>query len=547
MLVYPQFGRTYWGLQYSLPLTGKKALMPPLGLLTVAALSPPELEFRLVDLNCGPLSEVDLDWAEMVCFSAMISQKTALFEAAARCKVAGKLVVFGGPYPTACPEECMPYCDVLVLNEAEITWPMFLEDLARGTYQNEYATTQKPDVTQTPVPRFDLLDLERYACIPVQFSRGCPFQCEFCDIIVMFGRTPRTKTPGQLLAELDAVYETGYRGTVFIVDDNFIGNRKAAKKLLPEIRAWNEAHQHPFVYTTEASVDLAQEDTLLRLMTEAHFSAVFLGIETPSMESLQETRKFQNLRTSLADSVRKVQCAGLVVQGGFIIGFDNDGEDIFDRQIEFIRQTAIPQAMVGLLAALPGTPLHERLQKAGRLVEQDRYGKGEDWCGDTNVVTGIPRKKLLEGYRRVLETIYSPREYFERCLETLGRLPGPVPQIGTIHRPRQSLWGKLKPVFHLLRQLPREYRRESMRFLWAVLRRCPDRLAPAVIDVFSGLHFYRFTFEHVAPQLEERVQQLSPEFSEDVCDFAPHAVATQGDARLASSELLTSMGPAPRL
>jgi radical SAM superfamily enzyme YgiQ (UPF0313 family) len=519
LLVYPEFGRTYWGMQYALPIVRKKATMPPLGLLTVAALSPPELEFRLNDLNCGPLSESDLEWAEMVCFSAMLPQKEALFRTARRCRDAGKLVVFGGPYPTACPEECEPHCDVQVLNEAEITWPLFLDDLAKGTHQKVYTTTEKPDITRTPIPRFDLVTIDDYASVPIQFSRGCPFQCEFCDIIVMFGRTPRTKTPAQVLAELDAVYRTGYRGAIFIVDDNFIGNRKAAKGLLPEIRAWNEARRNPFIYGTEASVDLAQDDTLLELLREAHFTEIFLGIETPSMESLNETRKFQNLRSSLSESVERIRAAGLMIQAGFIIGFDNDGEDIFDRQIEFIRQTSIPFAMVGLLGALPGTPLYERLQKAGRLVRQDRYEKGEDQCGDTNVVTLLPRRTLLEGYRRVLETVYSPREYFERCLSSLSRLPRPPAQIDAIHQPL-SVFRALTLIARVLWNLPRGYRRESWRFIWATLRRFPDKFPAALANVLVGVHFYRFTFEHVGPRLDERLRRLSNPPAGDVPDFA---------------------------
>src|SRR5438094_5922362 len=224
LMIYPEFPKTYWGMQYTLPLAGKKSSMPPLGLLTIAALTPAGYEFRVVDLNCEPLTDCDLEWADMVCFSAMLPQKTSLFETAPRCKAAGKLVVFGGPFPTACPEECRPYADVLVLNEGEITWPAFLADLAHGTYKSLYTSEEKPDVTQTPLPRFALVNLHDYTAVPLQFSRGCPFQCEFCDIIVMFGRRPRTKTPQQMTAELEAVYNTGYRGMIFIVDDNFIGN-----------------------------------------------------------------------------------------------------------------------------------------------------------------------------------------------------------------------------------------------------------------------------------------------------------------------------------
>src|SRR5262245_7660295 len=286
LMVYPEFPVTYWGMQHSLPLIGKKAPMPPLGLITIAAMTPPAYECRVVDLNCGPLGESDLEWADMVCFSAMLPQRRSLFATATRCRNAGKLVVFGGPFPTACPDECAPYCDVLVLNEGEITWPMFLEDLRHGTYRPLYTSEEKPDLTKTPVPRFDLLKIEDYGSIPIQFSRGCPFLCEFCDIIVMFGRKPRTKTPEQFCNELDALYRTGYGGNVFIVDDNFIGNKREVKRLLPHLKAWNQAHGTPFIYGTEASINLADDPTLLREMVNAAFTAVFIGIETPSVEGL---------------------------------------------------------------------------------------------------------------------------------------------------------------------------------------------------------------------------------------------------------------------
>ncbi|HYY15786.1 MAG TPA: radical SAM protein, partial [Gammaproteobacteria bacterium] len=313
-----------------------------------------------------------------------------------------------------------------------MTWPLFLEDLAQGTYRSIYTSEEKPDVTTTPIPRFDLLNIEDYAIIPIQFSRGCPFQCEFCDIIVMFGRRPRTKTPQQLCAELQAVYDTGYRGMVFIVDDNFIGNKREAKRLLPELKAWNEAHGKPFMYGTEASVNLADDAALMQQMVDGNFRWVFVGIETPSMESLNETMKYQNTKRSLLASVKVIQNAGLLVYGGFIIGFDNDTEDIFDRQIEFITQAAIPNAMVGLLVALPGTPLYKRMQETGRLKPDDYEGTS-DQCGYTNIVTLLPARTLLEGYRKVIATIYTPHEYFRRSVEAFSRLPHPDSLLARIH------------------------------------------------------------------------------------------------------------------
>jgi radical SAM superfamily enzyme YgiQ (UPF0313 family) len=533
LLVYPEFPKTYWGMQYSLPLIGKKALMPPLGLLTIAALTPPGYELRLVDLNCAPLTDDDLAWADMVCFSAMLPQKKSLFETASWCQRLGKLVVFGGPFPTACAEECQRYCDVQVLNEGEVTWPLFLADLAQGTYRSLYTSDEKPDMTTTPIPRFDLLHTEDYAIIPLQFSRGCPFQCEFCDIIVMFGRRPRTKTPQQLCVELQAVYDTGYRGVVFIVDDNFIGNKREAKRLLPELQAWNEAHGQPFIYGTEASINLAEDAALMQQMVDCQFRWVFVGIETPSLESLTETMKYQNTKRSLLESVKMIQNAGLLVYGGFIIGFDHDTEDIFDRQIEFITQAAIPNAMVGLLVALPGTPLYKRMQETGRL-KPDEYEGTSDQCGYTNMVTRLPARQLLEGYRKVIETIYTPHEYFRRSLDALSRLPHPDSRLARIHRvlslqrangllilrhlrakkatkERAGLLRKLTSLYSFFKGLSAEYKRESVKFMWSVLKHCPDQFPRAAPCIFMGIHYSKFSFEHVLPELENTLAQLPEE------------------------------------
>jgi radical SAM superfamily enzyme YgiQ (UPF0313 family) len=496
-------------------------------------MTPPEYDFRLVDLNCAPLTTDDLEWADIVCFSAMLPQKKSLFESAARCKRAGKLVVFGGPFPTACSEECQSHCDVQVLNEGEVTWPLFLEDLAQGTYKTLYTSEEKPDVTHTPIPRFDLLTIDDYAIIPLQFSRGCPFQCEFCDIIVMFGRRPRTKTPQQLCAELQAVYDTGYRGVVFIVDDNFIGNKKEAKRLLLELKAWNEAHGNPFMYGTEASVNLADDAALMQQMVDGNFKWVFLGIETPSMESLKETLKYQNMKRSLLDSVKAIQHAGLLVYGGFIIGFDNDTEDIFNRQIEFITQAAIPNAMVGLLVALPGTPLYKRLQETGRL-KPDEYAGTSDQCGYTNIVTILPSRKLLEGYRKVIETIYSPHEYFSRSVEAFSRLPHPDSLLARIQnvlylqrlnasfvlrnirarrmkKERLGLLRKLIFLYRFFKGLSADYKRESVKFMWSVLKHCPDQFPRVIPFILMGVHYSKFSFEHVLPGLDKTLAELQEE------------------------------------
>jgi radical SAM superfamily enzyme YgiQ (UPF0313 family) len=503
---------------------GKKALMPPLGLITIAALTPPQYNVRLVDLNCESLRQEDLAWADLVCLSAMLPQRSSLFETAEQCKAAGKLVVFGGPFPTACPDECALYADVLVLNEGEMTWREFLSDFETGIYNSKYTNTEKPELTKTPVPRFDLLKISDYTVIPLQFSRGCPYRCEFCDIIVMFGRKPRTKTAQQMLAELQAVYEAGYRGAIFIVDDNFIGNRKEAAKFLDALVKWNADHGNPFIYGTEASVNLADEPDLLRLMVMANFTQVFLGIETPELESLKETLKFQNMKGPLTSKVETIQRAGLQVFGGFIIGFDHDQDNIFDRQIKFITDAAIPQAMIGPLVALPGTPLYDRMRREGRLVENTGLDEERTVAsGYSNILTKIPANQLIRGQCTILETIYTPAAYFGRALETFSRLPHPS---GIFRRFRRfaELFLMLSKIFtsqifrskfsfaqmvtqyRSLSKIPFTYYTAYSKFAWNVLRRCPDQLPWTIEAFFFGYHFYRFTFDHAVPGLSAFIQ-----------------------------------------
>ena len=521
LFVYPDFEPTYWGLQYALPLVSRKSLMPPLGLLTIAAMTPPEYEIRIVDMNCEPLTDEDIEWADMVLFSAMMMQQRTLFTAAARCRRAGKPVVFGGPFPTSFAEECRPHCDYLVLNEGEVTWPEFLADLEAGTPRSFYASIEKPDLTQSPCPRFDLVDMGNYAMIPLQYSRGCPYTCEFCDITVLYGRKPRTKSAAQMLVELDAVYATGYRGGVFIVDDNFIGNRREAMKFLPEIERWNREHGHPFQYGTEVSLNLAEDKQLLAAMIRAGFLWVFIGIETPSTEALRETRKLQNLGRGMPERVRALQNAGLLIFGGFILGFDNESEDIFDRQIEFIQECAIPNALIGQLGALPGTPLLARLQREGRLLRSltDPQGPGPFY---SNFTTRIPFPDLVEGQRRILETIYHPRAYLNRLLEAYRRLPkerslahklrkllfpgGMV--LGTGVRgtpkviPKLSDKARAMALVRFLRRVDPLYRREALRFMAAMVRHCPEYFQQSLDYLVTGYHYYRFTRDTAVPDFE---------------------------------------------
>src|SRR5262249_47543185 len=337
LLVYPEFPETYWSFRHALSFEGKRSAFPPLGLLTVSAMLPEAWERRLVDLNIQRLKPSDIEWADLVFCSAMLVQKDSLRRVVELCKAAGKRVVIGGPYITTSTED-IPQADHIFLGEAETTLPEFVRDLERGEAKRIYQAAERPALSATPIPDFHLADLRRYSAMSVQYSRGCPFQCEFCDIIEIYGRVPRTKGNEQMLAELNSLLELGWRGMVFIVDDNFIGNKRNVKRLLPDLASWSERHGYPFSFITEASVNLAEDEELLYGMRRAGFRRVFLGIETPVEATLKEAQKGQNLRGDLLSSVRKIQGHGMEVMAGFIVGFDNDPEDIFDRQIEFIRE-----------------------------------------------------------------------------------------------------------------------------------------------------------------------------------------------------------------
>jgi radical SAM superfamily enzyme YgiQ (UPF0313 family) len=528
LFVYPGFDPTYWGMQYALPLVGRRSFMPPLGLMTIAAMTPPEYEVRIVDMNCEPLRDEQIDWADMVLFSAMMMQQRTLFAAADRCRAAKKPVVFGGPYPTSFPDECRPHCDFMVLNEGEITWPAFLTDLSAGRQPKaEYATDSKPDITQTPCPRFGLVNMADYAMIPLQYSRGCPFQCEFCDIHVLYGRVPRTKTAEQMLAELTALYQTGYRGGVFIVDDNFIGNRRDAISLLPHLERWNEAHGHPFQYGTEVTLNLAEDKKLLGQMIRAGFLWVFIGIETPEKEALKETRKHQNVNGSLVDRVGVLQAAGLLVFGGFILGFDNETEDIFDRQISFITQAAIPSAMVGQLGALPKTPLLARMQREGRVTRSltDESGPGPFF---SNFVTKLPLETIVRGQLRILTTIYEPKAYFERLLDAYERMPRESTLLGRLKRlflpggmllgsgtqnavrplPQLTNRARLSALVSMLVGVEPAFRREAFRFMRKMFRSRPEYLQQSLDYLVPGYHYFRFTRDSILPEYTELLSKL---------------------------------------
>jgi radical SAM superfamily enzyme YgiQ (UPF0313 family) len=416
LLVYPRYPDTFWSFRHALKFVSRKAAFPPLGLLTVASLLPAHWNKRLVDLNVRALREKDLEGVDYVFLSAMLVQQESLEEVVDLCRKRKIPIVAGGPLFMVMEQEEFEGIDHLVLGEAEVTLPMFLRDLEEGKPKKRYDSRERPDLTLTPLPSWDLISFKDYATMPIQYSRGCPFNCDFCDIIVMNGRIPRTKSEEQMLRELDALYVRGWRGTVFIVDDNFIGNKHKVKKLLPRVIQWNRERRYPFNFITEASINLADDDELLDLMARANFSQVFLGIETPHEGSLAECNKLQNAERDLVASVKKIQNAGIEVMGGFIVGFDSDPPNIFERQIEFISKSGVVTAMVGVLQAVPGTRLYQRLKEQGRLLMNPT---GNHTDGILNFIPKMDMESLINGYRRIIDTIYSPKNYYERVLTFL--------------------------------------------------------------------------------------------------------------------------------
>jgi radical SAM superfamily enzyme YgiQ (UPF0313 family) len=415
LLVSPFIPDTFWSFKHILKFIRKKAAHIPLGLITVGAMLPREWDIRLVDMNVETLTDDMIAWSDMVFMSAMVVQKQSVMEIVNRSRNLGKKIVAGGPLFTSAAED---YSDIdhLVLNEAEITFPLFLSDLATGNLKHIYSSGDKPDITRTPLPRWDLINMNYYASMSIQYSRGCPFDCEFCDIVNLNGRRPRVKSNEQMIAELEILYKFGWRGRLFIVDDNFIGNRVKVKSFLRVLTPWQQARDYPFSLYTEASVNLAQDEELMQLMTSGGFDSVFLGLETPEEECLAECGKHQNLSINLLEAVKTIQRNGMEVMGGFIIGFDNDPPNIFERQIKFIQNSGVVKAMIGLLNAIPGTRLYQRLQEEGRLL-QDCTGDNCD--GSLNFVPRMDAQTLRDGYQAVLNNLYSPKQYYDRVLEFL--------------------------------------------------------------------------------------------------------------------------------
>ncbi len=469
LLLYPEFPDTFWSFKHALKFIRKKAALPPLGLLTFAAMLPPAWEKKLVDTNVRALRDRDLAWADVVCISAMIAQQGSATGLIARCRAAGKTIIAGGPLFTSSHAE-FPDVDHFVLNEAEETLPEFLRDFAAGCARRVYATDTFADLSQTPVPLWELAELSRYGSMSLQFSRGCPFDCEFCDVTAKFGHRPRLKSAAQVTAELDRLWAAGWRGSVFFVDDNLIGNKRVLKtELLPALIAWQRGRRRGLPFYTEASINLADDAELMRLMSQAGFDTVFIGIETPDATSLAECNKRQNQRRDMVADVKKIQRAGLQVQGGFIVGFDSDLASIFQRQVDFIQQSGIVTAMVGLLNALPDTKLHARLKREGRLSGQTT---GNNVDGTLNFLSRMPAAQLVEGYKSILRRIYAPRPYYQRVRTFLREYRRPRIteslnwrhglalaysglRLGVIGRERFQYWRLLSwTLFHRPMQMP---------------------------------------------------------------------------------------------
>src|SRR5690349_10600326 len=480
LLINPEFPDTYWSFRHALPFEGKRCAFPPLGLLTVSALLPPDWERRLIDLNVESLKTADIEWAEMVFATAMLVQKDSLTQVVKRCKSSGKRVVLGSTYVTT-RIESLPDADHIFVGEAETTLPQFVKDLAAGVAKRRYQADERPPLAVTPVADFHLANLKRYSAMSVQYSRGCPFSCEFCDIIEIYGRVPRTKSIQQMVAEFDSLRELNWRGTVFIVDDNFIGNKKNVRILLPALAEWQKRNGYPFSLLTESSVNLADDEPLLEDMREAGFRRIFLGIETPVEESLREAQKSQN-RGNLLESVKKIQSYGMEVMAGFIVGFDNDPEDIFERQIDFIRKSAIPLAMVGLLNALPETQLWKRLEREGRLLGE---ASGNNTECTFNFKTRMDPAVLIHGYQSIMRTIYSPREYYERVLLSFRRTAAEGGQPN--HYSLISGFAALSRIILKLGVVDRE-RKEFWRFFTHTLIKHRDRVAESLRHAAMGYH-----------------------------------------------------------
>lgn len=488
LLIYPEFPDTFWSFKHALKFVHKKSSSPPLGLLTVAAMLPSTWEKQLVDMNVEELHEVDLQWADLVMISAMTVQRKSTQAVIAKAKAVGKTIIAGGPLFTAEPE-AFPEVDHLILNEAEITLPLFLSDLSSGKPQHVYKTDEFADLTKTPVPVWELINLRYYDSLSLQFTRGCPFNCDFCNVTALLGHKMRMKTTQQLIQELDKIYDLGWRCGIFIVDDNFIGNKRILKsEVLPAMIEWRKGKKGCH-FVTQASVNLSDDDTLINLMVKAGFTQVFVGIETPNDKALAECSKSQNRNRDLISSVKKLQKMGLQVMGGFIVGFDSDDETIFQRMIDFIQQSGIVTAMVGLLQAPIGTQLYQRMLREGRI--RHNYS-GDNVDGETNILPKMDLSVLKKGYRKILDSIYSAKGFYERVRTFLK-------DYQPVQRPVTLRWEEISALFSSIFKIgiKSKERKHYWRLFFWTLFHYPKKFPLAITFTIYGYHFRKVNELHV--------------------------------------------------
>ena len=482
LLVYPETPSTFWSFKDALKFISKKAAEPPLGLITVAALLPENWNKKLIDLNVSTLKDEYILWADYVFLGGMSIQINSFKEVIRRCNVLGVKVVAGGPLATTQYKEFLGV-DYFVLNEAEITLPMFLNDLDKGNPKPVYKSDDFPDIETSPVPKWELLDMKKYASMSLQYSRGCPYDCEFCSITMLNGRKPRTKSAQQFLTELDRLYELGWRNPVSVVDDNFIGNKRKLKNdILPALAEWSKQKDYPFKFITEVSINLSDDEELMQLMIDAGFNSIFVGIETPNTESLVECGKNQNLRRDLVASIKKLQKRGFIVSAGFIVGFDNDSERVFEEQIGFIQKSGIVSAMVGLLNAPVGTKLFKRLNSENRLL--DNFS-GNNMDGSINFIPKMNYGKLMAGYNKIIKTIYSQGNYYKRLKTFLSNYELPVWDSNKIHL--TEVMAFLKLLWFL--GIAEKDRKYFWKLLFFSLSRYPKKFSIAMTMSVYGYHY----------------------------------------------------------
>lgn len=513
LLVNPDVPDTFWGLKNALKFISKKSILPPLGLLTVAGMLPKDWQIRLVDMTTKRLRDRDIEWADYVFVTAMVIQQKSVDQVIARCKKLGTKVAAGGPLFTSRPEQYV-HVDHLVLKEAELTLPQFVRDIRQGCARKVYNTHEKADLCQTPIPLWSLIDTKNYALMCIQYSRGCPFDCDFCDVTTLFGHRIRTKTTDQVLKELDGIYSLGWRGDVFFVDDNFIGNKRRLKtELLPAIIEWMEQRQRPFTFNTQASINLSDDEELMDLMVKAGFDCVFIGIETPNEQSLSECNKVQNKGRDLVDCIKKIQESGLQVQGGFILGFDSDDPSVFDNLIQFIQKSGIVMAMVGLLNAPRGTRLYQRLFHEHRLTTP---ASGDNTDCSINFVPKMGLENLVKGYQKVISTLYSQKHYCERIKTFLKNYEASSSKKVRfrLHEYRVLL----KSLWHI-GVLSKDRRYYWRLIFWSLRRR--DYLRMSVIFSIQGYHFRK-----IFKSLQKRAENLVKDSQAQITGLTTHARQT---------------------